>query len=262
MGVMVGKEHKTVLGVIMAKGESTRLPGKNLLELGGKSLVELAIEAAQSSEFIDKVVVSSDDEEIGNVAKSLDTKWLRRPRDLCKNDSDISEAALHALHASEDKMGAIDYVVSLQAAVPVRPAGAVDALLREVAKSGAKGGVSMIKRTHWTWEVDKGAFWKSGPQGGRSPFRAFSNDGKYPRSQDIRYSCYEEINSIMVTRRDVCLRGRRWGTPLSIVELPWWAAIDIDEDRDYKEALEAWPFIEAMMRKEANLPTRTFKVVS
>ena len=54
--------NKTFLAIIPARGESKRLPRKNLLDLCGKPLIAWSIEAGLKSKYIDKLVVSSDDD--------------------------------------------------------------------------------------------------------------------------------------------------------------------------------------------------------
>ena len=59
--------NKTFLAIIPARGGSKRLPRKNVLDLCGKHLIAYTIEAALKSKYIDKVIVSSDDDEILNI---------------------------------------------------------------------------------------------------------------------------------------------------------------------------------------------------
>ena len=56
--------NKTFLAVVPARGGSKRLPRKNVLDLCGKPIIAWSIEAGLKSNYIDKVVVSSDDKEI------------------------------------------------------------------------------------------------------------------------------------------------------------------------------------------------------
>ena len=62
---------KTVLAIIPARGGSKQLPRKNILSLVGKPLIAWTIEAAQASKYIDKCIVSTDDEEIAIIAKNF-----------------------------------------------------------------------------------------------------------------------------------------------------------------------------------------------
>lgn len=60
-----------MLAIIPARGGSKGLPGKNIKELGGKPLIAYTIEAALNAKVIDRVVVTTDDEEIAGVAKNM-----------------------------------------------------------------------------------------------------------------------------------------------------------------------------------------------
>ena len=78
---------KKFLAIIPARGGSKRLPRKNILELCGKPLIAWSIEAGQKSKYIDKVVVSSDDSEILDIAKKFEADVLRRPNNLATDTS-------------------------------------------------------------------------------------------------------------------------------------------------------------------------------
>ena len=66
-------KNKKVLGIIPARGGSKGLPRKNILDLCGKPLISWTIEEANKSIFIDKLIVSTDDQEIIEVSKKI---WL------------------------------------------------------------------------------------------------------------------------------------------------------------------------------------------
>jgi len=130
----------------------------------------------------------------------------------------------------------------LQAACPVRPAGAIDALITAVRDEGTRGGVSVVASVPWVWVVEGGgaSTWWNAPTG-------------YPRSQDVTRKHYAEINSIQVTPRAEVLEGKRWGNPLSLLVLPSWAGVDIDDEHDYAQALIDWPAIATHLEQPARL---------
>ena len=68
-----------ILGLIPARGGSKGVPGKNIRHLGGRPLIEYTIEAARLSNVVDRLVVSTDAEEIADVARSLgaDVPFMR-----------------------------------------------------------------------------------------------------------------------------------------------------------------------------------------
>ena len=107
-----------VLGVIPARGGSKRIPRKNLRDLCGKPLIQYTIEAAQRASSLSTFVVSTEDEEIRDVALSLGAYVIRRPDELADDLASSDAVALHALNW----MGADDYdvVVLLHPTSPVR----------------------------------------------------------------------------------------------------------------------------------------------
>ena len=79
---------KKVLAIIPARGGSKRLPRKNILDLGGKPLIWWTINAAKKSKYIDRVIVSTEDSEIGEVSKSLGAEVpFFRPRKLAQDST-------------------------------------------------------------------------------------------------------------------------------------------------------------------------------
>src|SRR5437762_12313177 len=110
------------LGLIPARGGSKRIPGKNLISLGGKPLIAHTIEAARKSKKLSKVLVSTDDERIADYSRSLgaDVPFLR-PRELARDQSPTFDAAWHAVMSVEKQRGArVDAVVLLQPTSPFR----------------------------------------------------------------------------------------------------------------------------------------------
>ena len=91
-----------VLGLVPARGGSSRLPGKNLARLGGKTLVRRALETAVSAGCFDVVALSSDDDEILAEAQGLDVAPLRRPAELATDTALVRDVALHALRELDD----------------------------------------------------------------------------------------------------------------------------------------------------------------
>jgi len=89
-----------VLGMIPAKGGSTRLPRKNILPLGGKPLLVWAGDALKKSGICDRIVVSTEDEEIAQISKSygFEVPFLR-PSELASDPSGVVQVALHCLEA-------------------------------------------------------------------------------------------------------------------------------------------------------------------
>ncbi len=236
-----------VLAIILARGGSTRIPQKNLQKLGELSLAAHAAKAADESVLVDLSVVSTDDEQIARECARFGCDWVQRPAEISGEHATIEQAVKYTLEKMEAKTGdRFDYVVALQAAVPARPVGAIDDLLSAVINQHARGGVTVVRRSPWMWQVNSDAV-----------ARTWWTPRQYPRSQDVQSHQFEEINSIQVTPRAEALRCQRWSTPLVLMELPEWAAIDIDTPADLESAQHAWPELQARLaRPEQHLCRR------
>src|SRR5271168_574123 len=93
-----GQQLPVVLGVIIARGGSKRLPGKNICPLGGKPLVAWTIEAAQRAKSLTHLIVSTDNIEIARIAE----RWganvpFLRPDELAEDTSGVVEVLRHAV---------------------------------------------------------------------------------------------------------------------------------------------------------------------
>ena len=90
-----------ILALILARGGSKRLPGKNIRVLGGRPLIGWSIDIGKLIPEVCDILVSTDDPKIQEVAKELGaySPWLR-PKELSTDNSSSVDAALHALEAS------------------------------------------------------------------------------------------------------------------------------------------------------------------
>lgn len=152
---MVVAEESRVLGIIPARGGSKGIPGKNLADLGGKPLLAWTIEAGRASKTIDRLILSSDSEEIMEVARQLgcDVPFVR-PAELAGDHTPAADPVIHALHSLDQ---AYDYVVLLQPTSPFRSADDIDACVNACVSDSVPACVSVVEtRAHpyWTYLLD------------------------------------------------------------------------------------------------------------
>lgn len=108
----------TVLGLILARGGSKRVPRKNVRPLGiGRPLIVWTIAAAKDARCFDRIVVSSDDAEILSIATELRVTALERPSEMATDEASPYPAILHALDYHPAK-----HVCLLQPTSPFRNA--------------------------------------------------------------------------------------------------------------------------------------------
>ena len=98
---MIGK--KKLLAIVTARGGSKRLPGKNTLKLAGKPMMAWSIEAALKSKYIDKVLVTTEDEVIANIAREFGAEVpFMRPNELASDSASSIDTVIHAIQALKD----------------------------------------------------------------------------------------------------------------------------------------------------------------
>lgn len=139
-------ERHAILAVILARGGSKGIPRKNITPVDGHPLVAYTIAAALGSAFIDRLIVSTDDEEIAAVARDYGAETpFRRPAALAA-DTTLSVDALHhaALAAEACYATRFDYVVELPCVAPLRDSRDIDAALRRLFETGADSVISFV----------------------------------------------------------------------------------------------------------------------
>ena len=216
-----------VLGLVPARGGSSRVPRKNLAPLGGRTLVRRALETALAAGCLDLVALSSDDDEILAEAGGLDVVALRRPSELATDTARASELALHALHELDDPAHPFDAVAIVQCTSPFTApedvAGAVELLER----TGAESAVTVVRveAAHHPLKLKR-----------------LEGDRLLPYLEDDRLTPSHELpplwvrnGSVYVFRRDVVERGLE-ADDVRAYEMPPERSFDVDTAQDIEFA--------------------------
>lgn len=139
-----------ILGIIPARGGSQGIPRKNLVPLLGKPLLAYTAEAAKASSRLTRRILSTEDEEIAAVGRSLGLEVpFLRPNALATDETPMLEVVRNLLQelASREKYHPA-IVVLLQPTSPLRRAGHIDAAIDLLEKSGADTVVSVLPVPH------------------------------------------------------------------------------------------------------------------
>jgi len=145
--------NKTFLAIIPARGGSKRLPRKNILDLNGTPLIAYSIEAGLKSKYIDKVIVSSDDEEILKISKKYGALTLIRPDELAGDMATTFDAIAHTIENTKE----YDYIVLLQPTSPLRDEKHIDEAIELLEGKEANAVVSVCEMEHsplWSNTLD------------------------------------------------------------------------------------------------------------
>lgn len=217
------------IAVIPARGGSKRIPRKNIKDFYGKPMIAWSIEAAKASGLFDRIIVSTDDFEIADVAQ----KWgaevpFMRPSELADDHVGLTEAIAHSVHWMRNHGIEVDAVCCVFATAPFIQ---VDDLHR---------GLDALLSGDWFYSFAVTDF--------PSPiFRAFkqSVDGGvemfFPeyfltRSQDLPNALHD-AGQFCWGRPNAWIEGRRVFDKHSVpVVIPRWRVQDIDTEEDWQRA--------------------------
>lgn len=125
---------KSVIAIIPARSGSKGLPGKNIKELCGKPLIAWSIEAGLASKYIDVVAVSTDSQEIADIARDFgaSTPFIR-PLSLATDEATSFDVIKHTLDYYESELNSsFHYTVLLEPTSPIREDADIDSMIEKL----------------------------------------------------------------------------------------------------------------------------------
>jgi len=156
-------DRKSVLGIIPARGGSKGVPQKNSKIIAGKPLISWTIKEALQSKYIDKLIVSTESDEIGRISVSAGAEIpFKRPISLALDTVTGNEVILHTLKWFEKQNRVFDYFIYLQPTSVFRKTEHIDKAIEKVtSKVVADSLVSVAapsKHPYWMKKIDKKGF--------------------------------------------------------------------------------------------------------
>jgi len=136
------------IALITARGGSKGLPRKNILSLCGKPLICWTIEAALNANKIDKVFVSTEDDEIKEVSLSAGALCIDRPLELASDKSSSESVIIHALDYFSANGIEVETVTLLQPTSPLRNATHIDDAMKVYESTSADMVLSVVEPAH------------------------------------------------------------------------------------------------------------------
>ena len=156
---------KKVLGIIPARGGSKRLPKKNIVYLGNKPLIAWSIQAAQQTDVLDKIIVSTEDSEIERIAIEWGiSEVIRRSKGLSDDRATTNAVVLEVLKMLKERGECFEYVALLQPTSPLRTAAHIEYAFNLMEEKNAVGVVGVCKTEHpveWMGKIPKDGFMDS-----------------------------------------------------------------------------------------------------
>lgn len=217
------------IAVIPARGGSKRIPRKNIKPFAGKPMIAWSIEAAKTSGLFDRVIVSTDDAEIAEVAKQwgADVPFMR-PEELSNDYAGTTEVIAHVTQWALDQGIQIDAVCCIYATAPF------------VQVADLKRGWEALESGDWAYAFTVTDFaapiFRSFKQTAEGGLEMFFPEYFSTRSQDLPTALHD-AGQFYWGRPSAWIEGKlifdRHSTP---VVIPRWRAQDIDTQEDWIRA--------------------------
>lgn len=221
-----------VLLLIPAKAGSVRLPRKNIRPLKGVSLLERTIKRAQSLDFINRICVSTEDEEVAAQARQLrvDVPFLR-PAHLASDPAGVVDVALHALDWFESRGESFDTLIIMLPTSPFCRAQDVNAALQIYQEQKVDFLMSVSKELH---SPLSSLVLKAGQLSPLHPEWLNRTGAKAPKDLPLLVRCNGAVTivNVLAFKRE----KNYYGYPLGAYEMPWERSIDIDTEYDFQYA--------------------------
>ena len=221
----------SVLGLILARGGSKGIARKNIRNLCGKPLIAWSIEIAQNADSVEKVVVSTDDEEIAEIAQKYGAEVpFLRPAELAQDDTPSMAPVLHAL----EQLPKFEMILLLQPTSPLRTTTDIDGIFKMCQERKAPAAVSICessKHPNWMFSCSN--------DGKLSPF---TDNPIAMRRQDLD-KIYTLNGSLYLAKTDWIQDNRSFLSPETVGYLmPPERSLDID-------TMFEWSLVEFLMSK-------------
>lgn len=220
-----------ILGLIPARGGSKGIPRKNELPLAGRTLIERTADAARASGVVDRLVLTTDSDEVAAIGSRAGIDTIPRPAELANDEAPMLPVVLHALETLSAAGWTCDAVALLQPTQPLRTGPHIRAAVNLLEERGATAVVSVVPipphyAPEYAMRIDAGRLLPYLDEGAAIIRRqdaapAFSRDG-----------------TIYLTRVDVLRRGSLYGEEcLPLVISPSESA-NLDTYEDWARAEE------------------------
>jgi len=220
------------VAIVPARGGSKSIPRKNIRLLRGVPLLAYSIEAGLRARLVDRVIVSTDDEEIADIARAwgADVPFLR-PAAIADDDTPDLPVFQHVVDWLEANAGGLpEILVQLRPTSPLRSPDCVDdaiELLRsDQSLDSVRGVVPALQNPYKMWRV--------GPDGTMAPLIAATTAEAYNRPRQDLPQTFWQTGHVDAVRASVIRGGSMSGSRIKALVLDPSYACDIDSESDWK----------------------------
>ena len=230
-----------VLGLIPARGGSKGVPRKNIRQLGGKPLVGYTIDAARRAARVDRILVSTEDEEIASISRSLGAEVpFLRPDSLAGDETPMLPVIVHALETVIAEGWTPDALCLLQPTFPFRRAEDIDGCIDALQAQSADCVISVHRVPH-----QFNPHWVYFEQPDGSLRLATGEPEPIPRRQELP-SAFHRSGAVYVSRAStIAQHGSLYGSRVIGFETPAESSCNID-------TMDDWARAEALVAQREN----------
>lgn len=208
-----------ILAVIPARGGSKGIPKKNIRLMYGKPLISYSINNAKNSHYITDVFVTTDSDEIAEVAEEYGAEVIKRDESLSSDLVTLDPVIYHAKNCAEKiKNKKYDVVVTLQPTSPLLKVATLDNAIEYFIKGNFDTVISVINKPHLSWGEKEN---KIVPL-----YKERKNRQELPPQ-------YFETGAFLIAKSDAVKINTRIGENVSVFEVPEEESIDIDDKNDW-----------------------------
>lgn len=223
--------NNKILVVIPARGGSKGIPRKNIRLLNNKPLISYSIDIAKSSEYVDDVVVTTDDAEIALLSEKFGASVIRRSEELAGDEVPLDPVVYDAMIQKEKlAFDEYDIVITLQPTSPLLKTSTLDMAIEKFEDFAVDSVLSVVDDRRLSWGYDE------------TNERFFPN---YIERKNRQYlpKDFRETGALLATRRNFVHEDSRLGTNLELIEVSREESVDID-------SYEGWWIAEGYLQKK------------
>lgn len=134
-------KKKNILAITLARGGSKRVPKKNIYLIHNKPLLQYTVEEVKKSKYIDKYIISTDDEDIIQVCKILNVNYHKRPTELAQDTSTSASAIKNVIDSYQN----YDIIVEIMCTNPLKTVEDIDGCIEKLINSKSDSVVSVVR---------------------------------------------------------------------------------------------------------------------
>ncbi|GAL37535.1 N-acetylneuraminate cytidylyltransferase [Vibrio maritimus] len=146
--------NKNVVAIIPARGGSKGVPKKNIKAINGKPLIAYSIEHALSTKTVNRVIVSTDCDEIAQVSLEYGAEVIKRPEDISGDFASSEDALIHSINELEHEGWTASHVVFLQCTSPIRKSTDIAQTLELVLSEQFDSALTVVENHRFLWRTD------------------------------------------------------------------------------------------------------------